>query len=88
MAWDELQRFRPVCSAMVPASQALCGNGVCPDSRLVPGPRRQHKTLDCTLRGFRPQDPVTCSGQKDLRLIPLGGREHPWSSGYDVSLTR
>ena len=31
------------------------------------------------MRGFRPQDPVTCSGQKDLRLIPLGGRERPWS---------
>ena len=35
------------------------------------------------LESFAPEDPVTCSGKKNSNLPRLGGREHPWSSGYD-----
>ena len=30
--------------------------------------------------------PVTCSGKKIFNLLPLEGKEHQWSTGYDVSL--
>ena len=30
--------------------------------------------------------PVTCSGKKIFNLLPVEGKEHQWSTGYDVSL--
>ena len=38
------------------------------------------------LQNLPPHEPVTCSGKKNFTLLPLGGREHQWSIGYDNSL--